>query len=428
VGRSPIVLISGRDPSRAGGHESYVLAHALAAARIGFEPHIFFGSTATGTERTEIGVVHRVRVPPRRQPPVLAQIPLPTYMPLLGRGVANFLGPFAGGHLIHSFGVYGAAGVWAGRALKRRGVQAVSIASSYGTRAYELGALDDGLRAHHGLGNRVQYRAWRRWVTSVDDAVEGWGYTRSSLVLVNYESVRNILANAYGPRLRIRMIPYAAPDAFSEPAQAGAEPAPIADLGAPATPLVVSVSRHVPRKGVDLLLLALARVAASGAGFRACLVGPGKLLTSHRRLASALGLDRQLVIPGLVPDVAPYLSAADIFVLPSVAESSGSVSVLEAMRAGKPVIATACDGLPEDLIDGENGLLVAPGDVGALAEALRRLLADAELRSRLGAAARLTYERRFSADRFVAALADVYGELASPPGPRAGEGDGSWVR
>ncbi len=224
------------------------------------------------------------------------------------------------------------------------------------------------------------------------------------------------LANAYGPSLRIRTVPYAAPDAFSEPAQAGAEPAPIADLGAPATPLVVSVSRHVPRKGVDLLLLALARVAASGAGFRACLVGPGKLLTSHRRLASALGLDRQLVIPGLVPDVAPYLSAADIFVLPSVAESSGSVSVLEAMRAGKPVIATACDGLPEDLIDGENGLLVAPGDVGALAEALRRLLADAELRSRLGAAARLTYERRFSADRFVEALADVYGASGFTPG------------
>ena len=81
------------------------------------------------------------------------------------------------------------------------------------------------------------------------------------------------------------------------------------------------------------------------------------------------------------------------------------------MRAGKPVIATACDGLPEDLIDGENGLLVAPGDVGALADALWRLLADADLRSRLGSAARLTYERRFSADRFVAALAGVYGEF-----------------
>ena len=391
--RSLVVLISGRDPSGAGGHESYVLAHALAAARIGFEPHIFFGSTAAGIERTEVGVVHRVRVPPRRAPPVLLQIPLPTYMPLLARGVANFLGPLAGRHLIHSFGVYGAAGAGASRALERRAVEAVSIASAYGTRAYEIGALDDGLRTHHGLGNRVQYRVWRRWVTSVDDAVEGWGYTRSSLVLVNYESVRNILVNAYGPKLRIRTVPYAAPDAFTEPAQAAAEPAPIVDLGLPAAPLVVSVSRHVPRKGVDLLLLALARVAAGGARFRACLVGPGKLLTRHRRLASTLGLDRQLAIPGLVPDVAPYLSAADIFVLPSAAESSGSVSVLEAMRAGKPVIATACDGLPEDLIDGDNGLLVAPGDVGALAEALRRLLADAELRSRLGAAARLTYER-----------------------------------
>ena len=89
--------------------------------------------------------------------------------------------------------------------------------------------------------------------------------------------------------------------------------------------------------------------------------------SNERREQAPVGLDRSVAQPGYVSDVAPYLSAADIFVLPSLSECSGSVSVLEALRAGKPVIASACDGLPEDLLDGQDSLLVAPGDVGALA-------------------------------------------------------------
>ncbi len=408
--RPPLVLISGKDVFGAGGHETYVQAHALAAARLGYEPHIFFASTTQSTERTELGVIHRVLAPPRRRPPVLLQIPLPTRMPPLAYGIAGFLAKRPGRHLIHSFGVYGAAGVLATRLLARRGVDAVQIASAYGTRAYELRVMGNGLRPYHGLSNQLRYRAWRRWVWSVDDSVEGWGYAHSSVVLVNYESVRRVLLSSYGPELNIRRLPYAAPDAFTPVlAEAQPEPESIRRLVPRAAPLIVSVSRHVPRKGVDRLLLALAQLARAGVPFRACLVGPGALLASHRRLATELGLDHRVAITGRVPDVAPYLAQADIFVLPSLAESSGSVSVLEALRAAKPVIASACDGMPEDLVDGRNALLVGPGDVDALAAAVRRLLADRELRARLGAQARETYQQRFSADGLVAALGEIYG-------------------
>ncbi len=145
--------------------------------------------------------------------------------------------------------------------------------------------------------------------------------------------------------------------------------------------------------------------------FRACLIGPGRLLDAHRRLARSLGLQQQVAIPGRVDDVAPYLELADIFVLPSLAEASGSVSVLEALRAGKAIVASACDGIPEDLADGRDALLCAPGNVPDLAAALRTALDDPTLRARLGAGARAVYERRFRPESFLAALAGVYEEL-----------------
>jgi glycosyltransferase involved in cell wall biosynthesis len=128
-------------------------------------------------------------------------------------------------------------------------------------------------------------------------------------------------------------------------------------------------------------------------------------------LAAELGLAGRVAIPGKVDDVSRYLASADVFVLPSLAEASGSVSILEALRAGTAVIASACDGMPEDLVDGTDALLVPPGDVHALAVALRRLLTDPEMRARLAAGGRKAHEERFSAARFVAGLRAVYREL-----------------
>jgi glycosyltransferase involved in cell wall biosynthesis len=400
-----LVLISGKDVLEGvGGHATYVRAHALAASRAGLEPHLFSVSPRAGIVRTEFGVVHRVAGPLGIEPPVALQVPL------FARAVASFLASRPGPHLIHGFGVWAAAGAAASRLLARRGIRAVPVASAYGTRAYEVGAMQGALRAHHGLAHRLRYRAWLRWIRSVDDPIEGWGYSRSRLVLVNYNSVRKILTDSYGSDLRIRRLPYAILEAETEPDPP--VPGPIARLGAPDAPLVLAVSRHDPRKGLDVLLLALAELAAAGVEFRACIVGPGRLLTAHRRLAAELGLSELVAIPGRVEDVGPYYRHASCFVLPSLAEASGSVSVLESLRAGTAVIASACDGLPEDLVHGEEALLVAPGDVQMLTASLSMVLRDPRQRARLAAGARRAHEEKFSVDGFVAALAGAYDELA----------------
>jgi glycosyltransferase involved in cell wall biosynthesis len=176
-------------------------------------------------------------------------------------------------------------------------------------------------------------------------------------------------------------------------------------------PLIVTVSRHTPRKGLEGLLRALAALRSEGVAYRACLVGPGRQLERHRRLASELGLDGRVAIPGRVDDVLPHLQAADVFVLPSLQEGSGSLALLEALQAGTAVVASWIDGIPEDIDDGDTGLLVPPGDDRALADALRRLLVDPGLRDRLGARARALYLDRFTAARFSAAIGSLYDEL-----------------
>ncbi|MBI2766082.1 MAG: glycosyltransferase [Chloroflexi bacterium] len=141
------------------------------------------------------------------------------------------------------------------------------------------------------------------------------------------------------------------------------------------------------------------------------------LLGEHRRLAASLGLDGMVAFSGWVPDPFCYLERADVFVLPSLQEGSGSLSLLEARQAGVAIIASDLDGIPEDVADGVSGLLVPPGNADALAEALRRVLDDAALWQRLGAAARTEFDARFTAEGFTADLRDLYAELGFVAAP-----------
>jgi glycosyltransferase involved in cell wall biosynthesis len=127
------------------------------------------------------------------------------------------------------------------------------------------------------------------------------------------------------------------------------------------------------------------------------------------------GLSACTSVPGRVPNAFDYLAHADIFVLPSLEEGSGSVSLLEAMQAGKAAVVSRVDGLPEDVIDGQSALLVPPGDDIALMGALERLISDHDLRTRIAHAAHQQYRRRFSAEAFVAELQRVYSDLGFPP-------------
>jgi len=168
-------------------------------------------------------------------------------------------------------------------------------------------------------------------------------------------------------------------------------------------PRVLSVGRLKEPKDFATLLAALGRVSVP---FRAAIVGDGP---DRASLDPPAGVE----LLGERDDVAQQLAASDVFALASRSEGM-PLSVLEAMAAGLPVVASAVGGVPELVVDGETALLVPPSDADALARALERLLADGELRRRLGAAGRQRVLERFGLAAFRDAHLQLYrDELAA---------------
>jgi glycosyltransferase involved in cell wall biosynthesis len=411
-GLPAVYLVAGKDPrdGRGTGHDNYVRAHARAAAGAGYRTHLVFASRRSETVATDLGQLHGVRSPFRP----LRQQAAPLHNPRIAAHLVRLLRGRPGPHLIHGFGVWGAAGVAAARQLARVGVAAVPILSSYTTREHESRGRIRGARTP---ARRLRAWATHAWIRLAVERPERRAHLGAQLVLVNYESVRRLLVAKFGEGLPVRRVPYTCESAFLPEADgAGRDPPPaLAALGAPTAPLVLAVCRHDTRKGLEVLLRALAALGREGHRFRLCLVGEGPLRDRHRGLAADLGLAAVTALPGYVPDPRPYLRHADVFVQPSLAEGSGSVAVLEALQSGRAVVASRLDGIPEDVTDGESGLLVEPGSMPALAAALARLLADRSLRQRLGERARQVFTERFSATGFVRALGEVYAGLGFGP-------------
>lgn len=178
-----------------------------------------------------------------------------------------------------------------------------------------------------------------------------------------------------------------------------------------ARPLIVAVGRLKAPKDFTTLVLALGALPAGS--FEAVIVGEGPDRPGVEEQLRALGLGNQVRLAGERRDVAALLADADLFVLSSRSEGL-PVSVLEAMAAGLPVVASRVGGVPELVSDGETGVLVEPGNARELAAALKRVVADPALRQRLGAAGRARAERAFDLDPFRRAHLALYSrELAT---------------
>jgi glycosyltransferase involved in cell wall biosynthesis len=165
------------------------------------------------------------------------------------------------------------------------------------------------------------------------------------------------------------------------------------------------VARFAAPKDHTTLLVALAALRERAWSLE--LIGDGPEEKSARRLAARLGIAERVSFSGYQPDPEAALAACQVFALSTRSEAFPR-SVLEAMRAGLPVVATNVGGVGEAVEDGVTGLLVAPEDARALAAALDSLLADAALRLRLGRAGRRAYERRFTLEHTIERTLRVY--------------------
>lgn len=175
----------------------------------------------------------------------------------------------------------------------------------------------------------------------------------------------------------------------------------------------VCVGRLTPQKNQQLLLDAFARVPGAKEKGRLLLVGDGEKRRELELQAAALGLGHRVHFLGVRTDIPIILGACDVLVLSSRWEGN-PLAVMEAMAAGKPVIATAVGGVPELVTDGATGLLVAPGDAAALGEALSALLHDASKRREMGGAAAQRAEEQFCAKVMTRRYEELYENLLAP--------------
>ncbi len=186
------------------------------------------------------------------------------------------------------------------------------------------------------------------------------------------------------------------------------------EFGLPAeTPLVVMAARFTQQKGHALLLDALPRLVAAQPDVVVLLAGDGPLRREIEAAVAERGLSAQVRSLGYRDDVPDLIAAADLVVLPSAFEGLPLV-VLEAMAAGRAVVATRVAGTAEAVEDGVTGWLVPTGDAAALGDALGRALADSPARTRAAAAGRERYLARFQASRMAHETGQLYGALAAP--------------
>jgi len=182
-------------------------------------------------------------------------------------------------------------------------------------------------------------------------------------------------------------------------------------LGIPDGALLLgTVGRLGPEKDHRTLLHAVAELSKKNLKPYLLLIGDGPLSESLTRLGEALGIGGQLRWLGARSDIPELLAGLDLFVLPSRYEGCPNV-VLEAMAAGKCVVATGVGGTPELIRSGETGVLVTPGEIEELVEVLSNLLKDLSKVSEIGQRARASVSQTFSVDRMVEKTEALYGQL-----------------
>lgn len=225
-----------------------------------------------------------------------------------------------------------------------------------------------------------------------------WVLRRAQGVTACSQSLADAAIQIGAPPERVHIVPYGADPVRFNPKVSSTELRQRLGLALDAL-IILAAGRLVGKKGLDQLVRAMPRVLATVPRARLIVLGEGPQRALLERLRDELDLNDQVSLPGTVPwaTVAEYLAASDVFVMPSVRDVTGNLDglpnvILEAMAAGRPVVATRVAGIPLAVLDNVTGILVDEADPEQLSRALIRLLVSSEARTALGLAGRARIE------------------------------------
>ena len=174
--------------------------------------------------------------------------------------------------------------------------------------------------------------------------------------------------------------------------------------------LIGAIGRMVWQKGFEYLIRAVADLIETVPNIKLLVVGEGPIRHHLIQLIDKLNLNKCVIFLEFQRDVKQVLSAIDVLVVPSLLEGFPMI-ILEAMAMSKPIIATKINGITEQLVDGESGILVPPKDLEALVTAIQHLVENDRLRYRLGQNARKRVDKEFSIEKMIGETVNVYQSL-----------------
>lgn len=278
----------------------------------------------------------------------------------------------------------------------------VRLVHTHGVRAGRIGRYVahrlklPQVATYHSRFDQDYRSPWRRMVASFVDAAN---LREARLLIAVSPAVKEDLVRRGASWDRVVVVE----SGIGPPPPAAAKRALRRALGVPEDGWVVgTLARHQSVKGLDLLVRALAKLP----DVTACLVGVGTETGHLRALAEEEGVAQRVRFPGYRPEGRALLPAFDVLAVPSRSEGFG-LAALEAMAQGVPVVAFAVGHLPI-LLEGDAGIVVRPEDPEALAEGLRRVLADEALRARLIQCGQKRYQERYTAEAMAARTVRVF--------------------
>jgi glycosyltransferase involved in cell wall biosynthesis len=269
-------------------------------------------------------------------------------------------------------------------------------------------------------GSDVYLPERHRWLRGL----AAWTFRRAAAITACSGDLARRAVALGAPAERITVIPYGADGTTFHPADPAERQRVRAEWGLEeGEALILAVGRLVRKKGFDVLVRALPQVLAAAGPAKLLIAGQGDLREELAALARELGVAGHVILPGAVErDRLPALfRSCDVLAVPSMHDERGNVDglpnvVLEGMASGVPIVASDVAGIPQVIASEENGLLVPEKDPAALAQALVRLLSDAELRPRLGQAARRRVEEALNWPAVAGEFEEVYGQAVAQSG------------
>lgn len=404
--RTPVFIISGKSPlGDPGGYPAY--AHTLSAMLfdLNYEVHTLAIDKSRSIKKTPYGEIHFL------SSKLLSMLPLLKSLALAGLPYYSFIFAkeivrIAKKEKMDNFILWG-MGPWGfpGFILKfllPKDIKMTMVTSYFTSTRHEMkGALDAIRIKDYGITPRLRYFIVYHLVARIFHIFEKLTLMNSDLVIVHYESSKRIIKKYFNVNdKKIHIFPW-----YSKIFKRKGKD--LAGTNRYRHPLVVSICRQDPRKGINFIIHAIEIAAKTIPDINCLIVGSGSFLNLNRKLVEKLNLTKNVNVVGFASDIHPILTQADIAIVVPLAQGSSALTVGEAMSYGKAIIASDCDGIPEDITDNVNGIIVEKGNEFAIADAIIKLVTDKELRIRLGREAFNSSKERFGFEKMKNSIKEV---------------------